>query len=74
MVFEKVRKSELFQKSTSLLKSYRDDTSGATAIEYSIIAGLISVAIVGAVATIGTSVRDNLFNVIAASFESIVGG
>jgi pilus assembly protein Flp/PilA len=38
------------------------DESGATAIEYGLIAALIAVVITTAVAALGTSIRDTLFN------------
>ena len=38
-------------------------TGGATAIEYGLIAALISIGIIGASRTIGTSVRDSLNSV-----------
>ncbi len=38
----------------AFLKSLINDQSGATAIEYGLIAALISVVIIGAVTTIGT--------------------
>lgn len=37
----------------SLFKRFLSDTSGATAIEYGLVAGLISVVIIGAVTNIG---------------------
>ena len=37
----------------SLFRRFLSDTSGATAIEYGLIAGLISVVIIGAVTNIG---------------------
>ena len=37
----------------SLFNRFVADQSGATAIEYGLIAGLISVAIIGAVSTVG---------------------
>lgn len=40
------------------------DQSGATAIEYGLIAGLIAVVIIGAVTKLGTSIS-NKFNIIA---------
>ncbi|MGO9023522.1 MAG: Flp family type IVb pilin [Beijerinckiaceae bacterium] len=40
------------------------DKSGATAIEYGLIAGLIAVVIIGAVTTLGTSLSAK-FNLIA---------
>ena len=39
------------------LKSLLQDESGATAIEYGLIAALISVVIIGAVTTIGTKLN-----------------
>ncbi len=39
----------------NLLSRLRRDESGATAIEYGLIAGLIAVVIIGAVTTIGTN-------------------
>lgn len=37
--------------------SFMKDESGATAIEYALLAGLIGVAIIGAVTTLGGSIR-----------------
>jgi pilus assembly protein Flp/PilA len=38
---------------TSLVKKFLNDDSGATAIEYGLIASLIAVVIIGAVTTVG---------------------
>ena len=43
---------------------FMNDESGATAIEYGLIAGLIAVVIIGALTTLGTNVK-NKFNAIA---------
>jgi len=43
------------------------DQSGATAIEYGLIAGLIAIAIVGGIATLGTATGDS-FNRANAGF------
>lgn len=40
----------------SLISRFVKDESGATAIEYGLIAGLLSVVIVGAVSATGTSI------------------
>ncbi|MDB5570845.1 MAG: Flp/Fap pilin component [Hyphomicrobiales bacterium] len=40
---------------TKLFQRFANDESGATAIEYGLIAGLISVVIIGAVTLIGTN-------------------
>jgi pilus assembly protein Flp/PilA len=39
------------------IKSFMNDESGATAIEYGLIAALISVVIIGALSTIGTNLN-----------------
>lgn len=41
---------------TKFVKLFAQDTSGATAIEYGLIAAGISVAIVGIVGTLGTNI------------------
>ena len=38
----------------NLIRRFVSDTSGATAIEYGMIAGLISVVIIGTITTLGT--------------------
>lgn len=50
----------------SLFSSFFNDASGATAIEYGLIAGLISVVIITAVTKVGTSVSKK-FNAVATS-------
>ena len=42
---------------TSIMRRFIADTSGATAIEYGLIAGLISVVIIVMVGTIGTKLN-----------------
>lgn len=44
------------------------DQSGATAIEYGLIAGLIAVVIIGAVKTLGSNVA-NKFNAVASNLS-----
>ncbi|HUE46963.1 MAG TPA: Flp family type IVb pilin [Aestuariivirgaceae bacterium] len=48
-----------------ILKTFLRNESGATAIEYGLIAGLISVVIIVAVTTIGTN--------LTATFTSVAG-
>ncbi len=45
-----------------------DDSSGVTAIEYSLIAGLIAIVIISSVRTIGTTISADFFGPIAAAF------
>jgi pilus assembly protein Flp/PilA len=47
-----------------ILFAFLRDDSGATAIEYGLIAGLIAVVIIGALTTLGTKIS-NKFKVIA---------
>lgn len=47
----------------NFLSRFRREQSGATAIEYGLIAGLISVVIIGAVTIVGTN--------LSATFQSI---
>ncbi len=51
-----------------LFARFTADTSGVTAIEYGLIAGLIAVVIIAAVTTLGTNIS-NKFNVIAANLS-----
>jgi len=46
-----------------LLNSFRTNTSGATAIEYGLIAALIAVVIITAVTTVGTNLSTDFTNV-----------
>ncbi|MDP9102867.1 MAG: Flp family type IVb pilin [Pseudomonadota bacterium] len=48
---------------SKIVKSFLKDESGATAIEYGLIAALIAVVIVGAVTTIGTKLNTSFGNV-----------
>ena len=51
------------------LKSYMQDTKGATAIEYGLIVGGVAVVILAAVFSVGTELS-GLFESVAAVFES----
>ena len=51
-----------------LLTSFARDEGGATAIEYGLIAALISVVIIGVLATIGTNLSTK-FNQISAQLQ-----
>ncbi len=52
----------------SLARSFVRNESGATAIEYGLIAALISVVIIGALATVGTNLSAK-FNQIAVQLQ-----
>lgn len=49
-----------------LFSRFAKDESGATAIEYGLIAGLIGVVIIGAVSAVGTSISGK-FNEVSSS-------
>jgi pilus assembly protein Flp/PilA len=48
---------------TSILKRFADDESGATAIEYGLIAAGISVAIITVVNTLGSQLKTTFSNI-----------
>lgn len=52
----------------SLMKKFIQDESGATAVEYGLIAGLIAVAIIAALTALGGDIS-NLFNEISAKIK-----
>ena len=53
------------------LKSFARDESGATSIEYAFIAGLISIAIVTAAGSVGTSVA-GVFESLSSTLDNAV--
>ena len=52
-----------------MLSNFINDESGATAIEYGLIAALIAVVIIGALTLLGSSISDK-FNQIATAVEA----
>ena len=54
---------------TQFMKRFAQDESGATAIEYGLIAALIAVVIITAVTTLGTNLQSK-FNTIATKVGS----
>jgi len=50
-------------KFTKLMTRFKNDESGATAIEYGLIAALIAVVIIGALTFLGSSLK-NKFNAV----------
>lgn len=46
----------------TMFKNFADDTQGATAIEYGLIAALIAVAAVTAMGTLGKTIKNTLDN------------
>ncbi len=54
-----------------VLKNLLKDESGATAIEYGLIAALVSVAAIGALTAMGTSL-ESMFTTVSDSLETAV--
>ena len=57
---------------TTILKKLAKDESGATAIEYGLIAALVSVAAIGALTAMGTSL-DAMFTAVSGELNTAVG-
>ena len=55
-----------------ILKKLRTDESGATAIEYGLIAALVSVAAIGALTAMGDSLN-TMFTAVSTSLNTAVG-
>ncbi|MDO8840626.1 MAG: Flp family type IVb pilin [Parvibaculum sp.] len=55
-------------KLMNMARSFAADDSGATAIEYGLIAGGLSMVVVAAVTLVGDSIRDFLFGPVVAMF------
>jgi pilus assembly protein Flp/PilA len=60
------------QRMLSFLKTLMTDESGATAIEYGLIAALVSVAAVVALENMGTSL-ENMFTTVSGKLDTAVG-
>ena len=56
-----------------ILKKVRKDESGATAIEYGLIAALVSVAAIGAMTAMGGSLN-TMFTAVSTALKTTVGG
>ena len=65
-----------FEEQITMLKCFKlfcDDESGATAIEYGLIAALVSIAAIGAMTSLGSSVN-NLFTTVSNTMNTAVAG
>jgi len=56
------------QATIESIKKFLTNDSGATAIEYALIASLIAVAIIGAITVVGTKLQ-NTFNEVASNLK-----
>ena len=53
----------------ALIKQFLCDENGATAIEYALIAGLVSVAIVGGARLIGNAIQSKFYGPISSNLS-----
>jgi pilus assembly protein Flp/PilA len=56
-----------------VIRTFAKDESGATAIEYGLIAALVSVAAIGALTAMGNSLS-TMFNTVSSALSSASGG
>ncbi len=57
----------------NILKKVRKDESGATAIEYGLITALVSVAAIGALTAVGTSLN-TMYATATTALATVAGG
>jgi pilus assembly protein Flp/PilA len=57
----------------AMMISFVKDEDGATAIEYGLIAALVSVAAIGALSALGDSLN-TIFNMVSSELTSAAGG
>jgi len=53
----------------SLVSRFVEDRNGATAIEYGLIAGLLGIVIIVSLGALGTTIRDDVFGMIATTLN-----
>jgi pilus assembly protein Flp/PilA len=56
-----------------VIRTFAKDESGATAIEYGLIAALVSVAAIGALTAMGNSLS-TMFNTVSSALSTATGG
>ncbi|MEM8700600.1 MAG: Flp family type IVb pilin [Pseudomonadota bacterium] len=61
--------SVLAASAIGLLSRFRKDESGATAIEYGLIVGLLGSVIILAMVPLGTTIRDDVFGTISSALD-----
>jgi Flp pilus assembly pilin Flp len=52
-----------------IAREFMRDTSGATAIEYAVLASLISISVASVVLSVGTSLVDNYYGKVLEGFQ-----
>ena len=66
-----VNMSSLRKRALLLTKRFRDDESGATAIEYGLIVSLIFLAIIAAMKSVGAS-NNEMYTMIETEINSVI--
>lgn len=61
----------MLQDARNMLRAFAADQSGATAIEYGLITAAIAVVIMGTIFTIGTDLRTQYYDKVAAAFATL---
>jgi Flp pilus assembly pilin Flp len=69
MAINKAKEATMFRSGTDIARRLLADESGATAIEYALIAGGVGATIAAAVWTLGAEVKDNLYGKVADIFK-----
>lgn len=64
----------LFLGLQPLLKAFSRDERGATAIEYGLIAAVISIAFFASLVTLGGTVEEDVFGMFSTSVDNALGG
>ena len=54
---------------TAAAQRFARDETGATSVEYGMIVGMISLAIVATLTSIGTTIRDDVFSVLSTAMS-----
>lgn len=57
------------RRTTAVARRFARDEFGATTIEYGLIVGMMSVAIIAVLLSIGTTLRDDIFGVISSALS-----
>ena len=56
-------------RDAKVVREFLRDTGGATAIEYAVLASMISVAVAGAAVGVGSALVDNYYNKVLEAFQ-----
>jgi pilus assembly protein Flp/PilA len=63
-----------FRPAGRLVSRFVRDEHGATAVEYGMIVGLLSVVLIASLGIIGETTRDGIFGAVASALDAVTGG